>query len=280
MTDMKPPALATWILKRVARRNDALVGDLFEEYGRRRSTIWYWRQVLTAVCVAASKEALLVFGIAALLLLGAFVPVPGAHAGLLDLASRPAMGNRTWNLLLPSVPGWQLSGITIFALGIAPYVSASLIVQLAAFFWNLLNRNATRRLVPTVTATWCVAIGLSLTQGAGLANFLVGVSAAAGWPPIVDSPGLPFFVTMSLAITIGTACLMFISDQITKRRMGNGMLVVFVAAALAALPASLWPILSGVMDPLPLLRALMLNAVMVGVASHFYRRVVERERAL
>jgi len=52
MTEMRPPVLATWLLKHAARGNDALVGDLFEEHRRRRSNVWYWRQVLTAVVVS------------------------------------------------------------------------------------------------------------------------------------------------------------------------------------------------------------------------------------
>ena len=59
MTDMRPPAIATWLLKHAARGNDALVGDLLEEHRRRRSVVWYWRQVLTAVAVNRSREALL-----------------------------------------------------------------------------------------------------------------------------------------------------------------------------------------------------------------------------
>ena len=277
MTDMRPPAIATWILRHVARSGEALIGDLLEEHRRRQSAAWYWRQVLTAVVVGRSREALIAVGVALVLAIGAYLPIPGIHAGLLDLAARPAISNRTWSLL-PLVPGWQLSGVTIFALGIAPYMSAALIVQLVAFLWSVRDRNRAGRPLPIVKATWCVAIVLALIQAIGLARFLERVSGAGGLPPIVDNPGWTFRVTMALGITAGTACLMFISDQITRRRMGNGMFVVFVAVILVALPVTLWPILSGMMDPFALLSALAFHAAMVGIVSHFYRRAIEREQ--
>jgi hypothetical protein len=49
MSETRPPALATWLLKHAARGNDALIGDLLEEHGRRRSVVWYWRQVRAAL---------------------------------------------------------------------------------------------------------------------------------------------------------------------------------------------------------------------------------------
>jgi hypothetical protein len=93
MTDTRPPALATWLLKHAARGNDALVGDLFEEHRRRRSVAWYWSQVLTAVVVNRSRETLLLLGVVALLPHGQWLPVPGAHAD--PLTPRRAGGGPT-----------------------------------------------------------------------------------------------------------------------------------------------------------------------------------------
>jgi preprotein translocase subunit SecY len=131
-----------------------------------------------------------------------------------------------------------------------------------------------------VRLTWSVAIAVSLLQGVGLMRFLERANLAGGDPPLVDNPGWTFRLTAAFAITLGTACLMFIADEITRRRIGNGMFVVFVAALLAALPGSLWPMLQGMMDPFAILRALAMNAVVVGVASYFYRRTIEREMRL
>jgi hypothetical protein len=134
MTKIRPPVLATWLLKHVARGNDALVGDLFEEQRRRCSVVWYWRQVLTAVVVNLSREALLVLGIVAVFLIGSRFSVQGAHADTLTLLASRAAGKPFG--LLSILTGGQLLGVTIFALGIMPYVSAALVVQAFALTWR------------------------------------------------------------------------------------------------------------------------------------------------
>jgi hypothetical protein len=157
MTATRPPALATWLLKYAARGNDALVGDLFEEHRRRGSDIWYWRQVLTAVVLNLSREALLVLGVVALFLIGSWFSVPGARADTLTLLSARAAG-RPFGPLSLLTGGQLFLGVTVFALGIMPYASASLIVQAFALIWRFLNRNGRRRReVPVVAVTWCAA---------------------------------------------------------------------------------------------------------------------------
>src|ERR1700682_1684341 len=118
MTEMRPPVLATWLLKHAARGNDALGGDLFEERRRRCSNGWYWRQVLTAVVVNLSREALLVLGIVALFLIGSRFSVPGAHADIPTLQARRSVCTPFGPL--STLTGGQPLGVTIFALGIMP----------------------------------------------------------------------------------------------------------------------------------------------------------------
>jgi preprotein translocase subunit SecY len=276
MTKRPPPILATWILKRFGDGNEALIGDLIEEHGRRQSSLWYWRQVLIAVAVAGARQTLIAAGVAIVIALGAYVPIPGAHAGLLDLASRPAAGSPAFQLLA-LIPGWQLSGMSIFALGIMPYVTAAFIAQLTAFLWSPRHPAREKRPFPFMTIAWCLAIPLCVLQAVGLAMFLEGANLAGVEPPLVNSPGWVFRLTMAFAITTGTAILMFVSDQITRRRLGNGMFLVFAAAVLAALPVTLGPLVSGMIDPLALLRAFVLNVAIVAVISHFYRRAIEFE---
>ena len=268
MTEMRPPVLATWLLKHAARGNDALVGDLFEEYRRRRSGVWYWRQVLTVVVVRLSREALLVLGIVALFLIGSRFSVPGAHADTLTLLASRAAGTPFG---LPSIlTGVQLLGGTIFALGIMPYVSAALIVQAFALIWRFLNRNARkRRDVPVVVVTWCVAILLCAVQAIGLALFLERTSAINEGLRIVANPGGMFRITTLLTLTAGTTSLMLISDQISKRQIGNGMFLVSVAGIVAGLSGTLMEV-----DPFALLTYAALHVAVVGVVSHGYRRAI------
>jgi preprotein translocase subunit SecY len=273
MTEMRPPALATWLLKHAARGNDALVGDLFEEYRRRRSSVWYWRQVLTVVVVSLSREALLVLGIVALFLIGSRFSVPGAHSDTLTLLASRAAGTPFG--LFSILTGGQLSGVTIFALGIMPYVSAALIVQAFALIWRFLTRNARRRRdVPVVAVTWCVAILLCVAQAIGLALFLERTSAINGGLRIVANPGWMFRITTLLTLTAGTISLMLISDQISKRHMGNGMFLVFVAGIVAGLSGTLIPLLTGQVDPFEVLTYTALHVAVVGIVSHGYRRAI------
>src|SRR5207247_1658990 len=90
-------------------------------------------------------------------------------------------------------------------------------------------------------------------------------------------PGWVFRFTLPLALTIGTVILMFVSDQVTRRRLGNGMFLVFAAAVLAALPTTLGPLVAGMMDPFAMLRAFVLNVAIVAVTSHGYRRAIDLE---
>ena len=273
MTEMRTPALATWLLKHAARGNDALVGDLFEEYRRRRSSVWYWRQVLTVVVVSLSREALLVLGIVALFLIGSRFSVPGAHSDTLTLLASRAAGTPFGRFSI--LTGGQLSGVTIFALGIMPYVSAALIVQAFALIWRFLNRNARRRRdVPVVAVTWCVAILLCAAQAIGLALFLERSSAINEGLRIVANPGGMFRITTLLTLTAGTISLMLISDQISKRHMGNGMFLVFVAGIVAGLSGTLIPLLTGQVDPFEVLTYTALHVAVVGIVSHGYRRAI------
>lgn len=268
MTETGPPALATWLLRHAARGNDALVGDLLEEHGRRRSVVWYWRQVLTVVVVNRSREVLVVLGIVGLFLVGGRFSVPGAHADTLTLlASRAA----AFNVLT----GGQLTGITIFALGIMPYVSAALMVQAFVLIWRFLSRNARRRRdVPVVAVTWFVAILLCAVQAIGLAVFLERTSAINGGLSIVANPGWMFRITTVLTLMAGTTGLMLISDQISRRQIGNGMFLVSVAAILAGLSSTFMPLLTGQVDPLAVLAYTAMHVAVVGIVSHGYRGAI------
>ena len=279
MTDKQPPALATWLVKRAARGNEALVGDLVEEFHRGRSAVWYWRQALTAVFADRAKPLAWTLGVVALYIIGSYISIPGANADLPALLERRAVGAPF--RLFSVVFGGQLTGITIFALGIGPYLSAAFIVQAVALLCRFLRPPSQRqRPMPIVAITWCVATLLCTTQAAGVAAFLERSSLAnSGLPPIVINPGWAFRITTLLTLTAGTTILMLISDQISKRRIGNGMLLVFGAGLAAGVAGALGPLLAGQIDPFAVLIALALNTLVAAVVSHGYRRAIERELA-
>jgi len=128
--------------------------------------------------------------------------------------------------------------------------------------------------VPVVAVTWCVAILLCVAQAIGLALFLERTSAINGGLRIVASPGWMFRITTLLTLTAGTISLMLISDQISKRQMGNGMFLVFVAGIVAGLSGMLMPLLTGQIDPFEVLTYTALHVAVVGIVSHGYRRAI------
>jgi preprotein translocase subunit SecY len=220
------------------------------------------------VVIHRSREALLVLGIVALFLSGSLFSVPGAHADTLTLLASRAAGTPFGPLSV--VTGGQLLGVTIFALGIMPYVSAALIVQVFASIWRLLNGNASRRRdVPIVALTWCLAILLCAAQAIGLALFLERSSAINEGSRIVAHAGAMFRITTLLTLTAGTTSLMLISDQISKRQIGNGMFLVFVAEIVAGLSVTL-----GQVDPFAVLTYTALQVAVVSVVSHGYRHAI------
>lgn len=276
MTQHQPPALATWLLKRAARGNEALVGDILEEYRRGRPAVWYWRQVLTTVIVGRSKAVVLALGVVAVYVIGGYVSIPGANASLFALLERRAVGAPF--KLFSVMFGGQLTGVTIFALGIGPYISAAFLVQAGALVWRFLKRHSEKpQPLPVVACTWCVAILLCATQAAGLAAFLERASLTDQGLPIVFHPGWTFRITTLLTLTAGTTILMLISDQISKRRIGNGMLLVFGAGIAVGVAGAFGPFVAGQMDPFGVIIALALNTMVATVVSHGYRRAIERE---
>jgi preprotein translocase subunit SecY len=225
--------------------------------------------VLAAVALNLSREALLVLGIVTLFLIGSRFSVPGAQADTLTLLASRAAG-RPFGPLSLLTGGQLLLGVTIFGLGIMPYVSAALLVQAFALIWQFLNRNERRRRdIPVIAVTWCVAILLCAVQAIGVALFMERTSAINEGLRIVANPGWMFRITTVLTLMAGTTSLMRISDQISRRQIGNGMFLVFAAGIVAGLSKTL-----GQADPFALLTSAILQIAVVAVVSRGYRRAI------
>jgi preprotein translocase subunit SecY len=225
--------------------------------------------VLAAVALNLSREALLVLGIVALFLIGSRFSVQGAQADTLTLLAGKAAG-RPFGPLSLLTGGQLLLGVTVFGLGIMPYVGAALIVQASALVWQFLNRNARRRRdVPVIALTWCVAILLCAAQAILVALFMERTSAINEGLKIVVTPGWVFRITTLVTLTAGTTSLMLISDQISRRQIGNGMFLVFVAGIVSGLSRTL-----GQADPFALLTYAVLQIAVVLVVSRGYRRSI------
>ncbi|QDX82595.1 preprotein translocase subunit SecY [Denitratisoma sp. DHT3] len=166
--------------------------------------------------------------------IGAHIPVPGIDpAGLSELFSREKGGILgIFNLF----SGGALSRFTIFALGIMPYISASIIMQLMAIASPTLEAlkkegEAGRRKITQYTRYGTVA--LALFQAMGIA---VALESQAG---LVIEPGFVFRLTTVATLVTGTMFLMWLGEQITERGLGNGISIIIFAGIAAGLPNAL-----------------------------------------
>ena len=128
--------------------------------------------------------------------------------------------------------GQNLSQMTIFALGIMPYISASIILQLLTVVWPYLERLSKegelgRRKITQYTRYGTIV--LAVVQAMGIAIFLERNTEMAGGLPLVYNPGWGFRLMTVLTLTTGTTFVMWLGEQITERGIGNGMSLIIFA---------------------------------------------------
>jgi len=166
--------------------------------------------------------------------------------------------------------GNMMSRMTIFALGIMPYISASIILQLLQVVWPYLERLSKEGELGRKKITQYTRYGtilICLVQGGGIALFLQPLRSPGG-ARIVPNPGLGFILLTVLTLTTGTIFVMWLGEQISERGIGNGISLIIFAGIVVRFPAGLNSIVSGLksgsMDPLKLI---VLGAVMLAVIA-------------
>jgi len=166
--------------------------------------------------------------------LGTFVPLPGIDPEQLQTMMQ---GNQKGLLGMFNVfAGGAVSRMAIFALGIMPYISASIIVQLLTgvsdYFKNLKSQGEIgRKKISQLTRYGTVLLGT--IQGYGLA---VGLESSAN---LVINPGVFFKISTVTTIVGGTIFLMWLGEQITQRGIGNGISLIIFSGIVAEIPRSL-----------------------------------------
>jgi len=166
--------------------------------------------------------------------LGAHVPVPGIDPDQLAELFRGQQGGILGMFNLFS--GGALSRFTVFALGIMPYISASIIMQLLTVVVPFLEAKkkegeAGRREITKYTRWFTV--GLATFQAVGIAI------ALESQPGLVLDPGLAFRFTTVVTLVTGTMFLMWLGEQITERGLGNGISIIIFAGIVAGLPGAI-----------------------------------------
>ena len=183
------------------------------------------------------NRVLFTLGMLAVFRVGGHIPTPGINAAALEELARQTAN--TMFGLYDMFSGWNLSKVTIFALGIMPYISSSIILQLLTVVWPYLERLSKegelgRRKITQYTRYG--TIGLSLVQSLGIAVFLEHQTEIAGGLPLVYNPGWAFRLMTMLTLTTGTCFIMWLGEQITERGIGNGMSLIIYAGIVVGLP--------------------------------------------
>jgi preprotein translocase subunit SecY len=181
------------------------------------------------------RRVLFTFVMLAVYRIGVFVTTPGVDRNAMKLAVAKEGGIVSFFSLFS---GGALERMSIFALGIMPYISASIILQLMGMVYKPIDElrkegEQGRRKIDQYTRYGTVA--LSLFQGYGIAKYAEGLSSGESGG-IVNHPGLAFQLMTIITLTTGTAFLMWIGEQITERGVSNGISLIIFAGIVTTIP--------------------------------------------
>src|SRR5690348_13383592 len=170
--------------------------------------------------------------------LGAFIPTPGINTELLAQLFKQYQGTALGIFNLFS--GNNLRTMTIFALGIMPYITAAIILELLVVVWPYLERlqkegELGRRKITQYTRY--LTIILSIFQSFTIALTLQHQNFAG--TEIVFNPGYKFILMTMLTLTTGSAFIMWLGEQISDRGIGNGMSLIIFAGIIVGLPGAI-----------------------------------------
>ncbi len=223
---------------------------------------------------------------------GVQIPTPGIDTAA--LASFFAKAKGTLFGLFDMFSGGALENLSIFALGIMPYISASIILQLLTVAIPHLEAlkkegDSGRKKISQYTRYATVAI--SVVQGIGIAIGLESMTAPDGVPVVAD-PGWPFRLLTSITLMSGTMFIMWLGEQITERGIGNGISMIIFAGIVARMPSAIGNtfklVSTGDMSPILLVFMLIMMCCVIGficfmeranrrIPIHYAKRVIGRK---
>ena len=183
------------------------------------------------------NRVLFTLGMLGVYRIGNHIPTPGVNQTALALLAE-AQKNTMFGLY-DMFSGGNLSKVTIFALGIMPYISSSIILQLLTVVWPYLERLSRegelgRRKITQYTR-YLTGV-LAIVQSLSIAIFLERQTEIAGGLPLVYNPGWGFRLLCVLTLTTGTIFIMWLGEQITERGVGNGMSLLIFAGIIVGFP--------------------------------------------
>jgi preprotein translocase subunit SecY len=211
------------------------------------------------------KRVLFTLGILAVYRLGAWIPTPGVNSNQLEIMFNQQTGSMFG--LMDLFSGGTLRRMTIFALGIMPYITASIIFQLLTVVYEPLARiqkegELGRRKITQWTRYMTVVLGALQS---------IGIAAILTKQGLVLYPGPSFILLTVVTLTAGTAFIMWLGEQITDRGIGNGMSLLIFTGIVAGLPRGVVDLVQKVQTeawgPMSFVVALLLVAGMAAVVG-------------
>jgi preprotein translocase subunit SecY len=199
--------------------------------------------------------------------IGCFIPTPGVDAEA--LMAFFARQQRTIFGLFDMFSGGALERLSVFALGIMPYISASIIMELLKVVIPTIDRlykegDAGIKKIKQYTRYGTLVI--AAIQGLGISFALEGMGGAEG--TVVLNPGWSFRLITILTLTSGTAFIMWLGEQITERGIGNGISLIIFAGIVARLPSAIINTVQLIKTgELPFILVIFLIAVMIAVVG-------------
>ncbi len=200
---------------------------------------------------------------------GSHIPTPGVNGAALTAWAQSTAGGNTLFHLYDLFVGGNFHKATIFALGIMPYISASIVLQLFGAvipFFERLQKEGEEGRKKINQYTRYGTVGLALIQSAGIAVFLASLNNQV--PGIVPNPGIGFKLLCMLTMTSGTIFIMWLGEMITERGIGNGISLIIFIGIIARFPNdminSVRMVLNGGLHPL---YAALIAAMMIGITA-------------
>ena len=207
--------------------------------------------------------------------IGTHIPVPGIDPNQLQQLFKGQEGGilNLFNMF----SGGALSRFSIFALGIMPYISASIIMQLMSYVVPSMEAlkkegEAGRRKITQYTRYGTLALAIFQSMGIAMA-----LESSAG---LVITPGFGFRMTAMVSLTAGTLFLMWLGEQITERGLGNGISIIIFAGIAAGLPSSIGGLLELVRTGAMSIIVALLIVVLVAAITYFVVFVERGQRKI
>jgi preprotein translocase subunit SecY len=191
------------------------------------------------------RKLLFVLGIIIIFRAGSQIPAPGVNVGVVRTCVNNLEGSSIYSLI-NLFSGGALLQLTIFALGIMPYITASIILQLLVVViprLEALKKEGQSGQTKITQYTRYLTLGLALLQATGIValarsgNLLQGCAE-----PLLHDNGISTFLVMVVTMTAGTAVIMWLGELITERGIGNGMSILIFTQVVATFPTALWSV--------------------------------------